>query len=95
MLKKKTKYAAILGLIAVTTIITGCGNGTVPIVQNQEAIYNATKMRGYFDKSQGDFKALNAADQADAEKMLKGGPADVQKMFDWMKTSNKTAPARQ
>ena len=88
------KNIAFIGLAVATTALAGCGNGNVPIVQNQQAISSAKSMRAYFDQSNGDFKALSPADQAAAEKSINGGPADVQKMFDFMKTSNKT-PSRQ
>lgn len=80
-------YIALACLAVVAA--AGC-NGTVPIVQNQEAIASAKTMRAYFDQSQGDFRKLSPGDQAAAEKAVGGGPADVQKMFDFMKTSNKT-----
>jgi len=88
------KNIALIGLAVATTVLAGCGNGNVPIVQNQQAISSAKSMRAYFDQSNGDFKALNPADQAAAEKLVNGDGAAVQKMFDYMKTSNKT-PGRQ
>jgi hypothetical protein len=73
--------------------LLGCGSGTDPIVQNQQAITSAKTLRQYFDQSKGDFSALSAADQTAAEKAAGGNAADVQKMFEFMKTSNKTGPA--
>lgn len=70
--------------------LTSCGSDNAPIVQNQEAITNAKSLRTLFDQSQGDYSKLSPSDQQAAQKAVNGGPGDVQKMFDFMKTSNKT-----
>lgn len=84
----------LMSLCAVVLTVVGCTNNPDPIVQNQQAIDNMTLLRKLFNQTQGDSSKLNASDMAAAQKALGGSAADVQKEFDWMKTSNKT-PARQ
>jgi hypothetical protein len=88
MEKMKLKY---LGIAVAMAVLVGCGSGNVAIEQNKAAVTNARSLRSYFDSSKGDYKALSPADQAAAQKAAGGGPEAVQKMFDFMKTSNKTA----
>jgi len=86
---KNTCFSLLVPL-ALATFMVGCNSGPDPIIQNEAAITSAKTMRAYFDQSKGDFSALSPTDQAAAEKSIGGNAADVQKMFDWMKTSNKT-----
>ena len=88
-------YQLTIGLAVILgSCLLGCGASNDPIIQNQQAITSAKTLRQYFEQSKGDFSALSPSDQAAAEKAAGGGPADVQKMFDFMKTSNKTGPAQ-
>lgn len=79
--------AAVTMLMPILTSLAGCGSNNDVIKEDKAAetarVESAGKMRGYFDKSKGNYDALSAEDKAALDK-LTGSEAKSREAFGHM-----------